>query len=1037
MSKFNLSALAVRERAITLFFILAILISGIYAFLQLGRAEDPKFVVKVMTVGAQWPGATAKEMSEQIGDRFEKRLQELEEYDHVETTAYPGTLVMKIFFHDYTGPKLPEQFYQARKKLTDEAPFLPKGVIGPIINDEYSDVYFGLYALKAKGMPERKLVLESERIRQRLLHVNGVEKVNILGEQQQRIYVDISYQRLATLHINAQDIYQALRLQNDVTPSGFVDTKGPRVYLRLDSTFDDVETVKDIPISSNGKIIRIGDIATVTRGYVDPPVFTIHHAGEPALMLGIIMSKNFNGLTLGKSLGKEMDTIQKELPLGVELSRVAYQSNVIAEAVEEFGIKFVAALLVVLVVSLITMGFRVGIVVALAVPLTLAAVLVVMLLTDREFDRITLGALILSLGLLVDDAIISIEMMVVKMEEGWDRIQAASYSWTSTAGPMLFGTLVTIAGFLPVGFSKSAAGEYAGNIFWVVAFSLITSWVIAVTLTPYIGVKLLPQIKKIEGGHKTIYATPLYESLRSTIRWVIKFKKAVGITVLVLFIASVFGMKYVQQQFFPDSDRPEVLVDVFMPPGTAFANTEATVKRVEQKIIQQSEAKIVSSYIGQGMPRFVLTTDPMLPNSAYAQIIVMTDSPKQRDSLKAKINTFANEGAFPEARIRVRQFVFGPPQNYPVLFRVLGPDETLTRKIASEVKDVMDKNPLVVNTFLDWTEKTPNQHLVFDQDRLRLIGLTPQEVGAQLGTMINGITATQMRDGIRTVDVVLRNPQSERLSIENLGNLTVMTKQGQSIPLAQVAHFESGMENAVIKRYDHELYIAVQADVAKGTQPPVASLSIQKQLQPIIDKLPSGYRIEMGGSIEDSIKGNKALAVLFPIMFLLQLAFIMFQVRSFSTMFMVFLTAPLGLIGAVPTMIFFNSPFGFNAILALIALSGILMRNTLILVDQIRQDMEEGNTTYDAIVEATVRRSRPVVLTAATAMLAFIPLTFSSFWGSLAFVLIGGVGVGTLITILFLPALYAIWFRVKPDQHLTAPSNIEGTEKTLKEYSNA
>ncbi|OAM52547.1 multidrug transporter [Methylovorus sp. MM2] len=1033
---FNLSALAVRERALTLFFILAIMVSGTFAFLHLGRAEDPKFVVKVMTVGAVWPGATAKEMVDQVGDKFEKRLQELEYYDRVETQATPGKLVMKVFFQEYTGPHLAEQFYQARKKLGDEAVNLPNGVVGPIINDEYSDVYFSLYALKAKGMPERKLVLEAESIRQRLLRVDGIEKVNILGEQEQRIYVDISYQRLATLGVKAADILQALRLQNDVTQSGFVDTKGPRVYIRLDGAFDDVEVVKNIPINANGKILRIGEIADVKRGYVDPAVFTIHHDGEPSLMLGIVMSKNFNGLTLGETLGKEMDAVQANLPLGIELSKVAYQSTVIEEAVDEFMIKFVAALAVVMIVSLITLGFRVGIVVALAVPLTLAAVLVVMLLTDREFDRITLGALILSLGLLVDDAIISIEMMVVKMEEGWDRVKAATYSWTSTAAPMLFGTLITIAGFLPVGFAKSGAGEYAGNIFWVVAFSLITSWVVAVTLTPYIGVKLLPEIKKVKGGHDAIYKTPTYERFRNVVRGVIRHKWAVGITVLFLFFLSVFGMGFVQQQFFPDSDRPEMLLDVNLPPGSAFSTTEAAVQRIEQKVMAQSEAKIVTSYIGQGMPRFVLTSDPMLPNPAYAQIIVMTDGPKERNALKEKMHKLIEDGAFPEARVRVRQFVFGPPTNYPVLFRVIGPDENVLRDIADQVKEVMDKSPTVKDTFLDWTEKTPIQFLVFDQDRLRLIGLTPNDVGVQLGAMLNGIPATQVRDGIRTVGVMLRNPQAERLNIDDLANLTLTTIDGKSVPLSQIAHFETRMENAMIKRYDHEQYISVQADVAEGLQPPVASMAVMEQLKPIIAKLPEGYRIDMGGSIEDSIKANDALAVLFPVMILLQLAFIMFQVRSFSTMFMVFLTAPLGLVGAVPTMLIFNSPFGFNAILGLIALSGILMRNTLILVDQIRIDRASGLSDYDAIVESTVRRSRPVILTAATAMLAFIPLTYSSFWGSLAFVLIGGVGVGTLLTLLFLPALYALWFRIKPVNHTDTSLN-NGHHESLQEQTNA
>ncbi len=1014
MTGFNLSAWAVRERTLTLFFILTVLIAGAFAFLHLGRAEDPQFTVKVMTVAAQWPGATAKEMVEQVGDRLEKRLQELAYYDRAETAAYPGMILMKVFFQDYTPPeRVPEEFYQARKKLGDEAGNLPKGVIGPIMNDEFSDVYFALYALKAKGLPHRQLVLEAETIRQRLLRVQGVEKVNILGEQAQRMYVEISYQRLATLGVNATDLLQALKLQNDVTPAGFVETTGPRVYVRPEGAFDDIEAVKNLPVNAGGKIIRVGDVAEVTRGYIDPATFVIHHEGEPALILGVVMRRNFNGLTLGETLGAEEAAVQAELPVGIAFSKVSYQATIIDEAIHEFTIKFFAALAVVMVVSLFTLGFRVGVVVAMAVPLTLAAVFVVMQLTGIDFDRISLGALILALGLLVDDAIISIEMMVVKMEEGLDRVHAATFAWTSTAGPMLFGTLITVAGFLPVGFAKSGAGEYAGNIFWVVGFALIISWLVAVIFTPYLGVTLLPKIQVVQGGHDAIYSTPTYNRFRTLIRTVIDYKWVVGSTVIALFFASVFGMRFVEQQFFPNSDRPELLVDINLPPGTAFSVTEATVSKIEQMILPEPEATVVTSYIGQGMPRFVLASDPLLPNPAYGQIVVMTDGPHQRDALKAKIRNMIADGHFPAARVRVRQFVFGPPVNYEVLFRVVGPDANGLRRIGRQVQEVMEANPNLRNVHLDWTERTPIQRLVFDQDRLRLIGLTPQEAGQQLAAILNGVPATSIRDGIRSVEVMLRSPKSERGNLDELENLTLTTRYGKSVPLAQVARLETRMEDSVIKRYNREQYIAVQADVIDGVQPPDVSVQVLQKLGPITEKLPSGYRIDLGGSIEQAMKANKALAALFPVMILCMLTFIMLQVRSFSTMFMVFLTAPLGLVGAVPTLLLFHAPFGFNAILGLIGLAGILMRNTLILVDQIRHDRAAGLTPYEAVVESTVRRSRPVILTAVAAMLAFVPLTLSSFWGSLAYVLIGGVGVGTILTLLFLPALYALWFRVK------------------------
>ena len=1014
MSRFNLSAFAVRERAITLFTIIAIMVAGGFAFLHLGRAEDPAFTVKILTVSAVWPGATAKEMEEQVGDRLEKRLQELAFYDRTETSAYPGLLTMKLYLKDSTPPKeVPEEFYQARKKLTDEKINLPQGAIGPLVNDEYSDVYFAMYALSAKGLPQRKLVLEAEALRQRLSRIDGVEKVTLLGEQDPKIYVEISYKRLATLGVKETDLFAALASQNDMTPSGFVDTAGPRVYLRLDGAIDSVEAVKAIPVASGGKLLKIGDVAEVTRGYEDPATKKIRHQGEPSIVLALVMKKGFNGLTLGKLLKAEEVAIHQELPLGLELSKVSDQSYVISEAVDEFMIKFVTALAVVIMVSLVTLGFRVGIVVAAAVPLTLAAVFVIMLFTGRDFDRITLGALILSLGLLVDDAIIAIEMMVVKMEEGLDRIQAATFAWTSTASPMLFGTLVTIAGFLPVGFARSTAGEYAGNIFWVVAFSLITSWFVAVLFTPYLGVKLLPDIKPIAGGHDAIYATPNYQRFRGMVQKVVDHKWLAAFVTIVLFILSVIGMGSVEKQFFPNSDRAELTIEVNLPPGSAFAATDRAVKDIEKTIMAEPEARAVTSYIGQGMPRFILSLNTELPNPSYAEIVVVTDGPAARDTLKRKLRNIIAQGAFPEARVRVKQFVFGPPVTFPVLFRVMGPDENELRLIARDVRDVMAENPNLRDVHLDWGERTPSQRLVLDQDRLRLLGLTPQETGLQLQAILNGVPTTQMREGIRSVDVVVRAPGSERHNLENIENISLTTRDGRSIPLSQIAHLESRMEDPLLKRYNRESYIAVQGDVVDGVQPPDVTAQILPKLVHLKANLPTGYRIETGGSVEESKKANTALGKLFPPMALLMLIFIMLQVRSFATMFMVFATAPLGLVGAVPTLLLFHQPFGFNAILGLIGLAGIIMRNTLILVDQIRHDQGAGLGVYESIVESTVRRARPVVLTAVAAMLAFIPLTFSSFWGALAFVLIGGVGVGTILTLLFLPALYAIWFNVK------------------------
>ena len=1014
MSGFNLSAFAVRERAITLFLIILIAAAGTFAYLRLGRAEDPSFSVKVMTVTLIWPGATADEIQRQAGDRLEKRLQELTYYDRVETESRPGQETMKVHFKDNVrAAALQEDFYQTRKKLSDEAVNLPHGVIGPIFNDEYSDVYFALYALSAPDLPHRQLVLQAEDIRERLLRTAGVLKVNILGEQPQQIFVEISYRKLATLGITARNLFDALASQNDVTPAGFVDTAGPRVYLRLDGSIDSVDVINNIPITANGRTLKIGDIAEVHRGYADPPAFVIRNQGVRALVLGVVMKPGFNGLTLGKSLALEDAKLQADLPLGISLSKIVDQANVISDAIREFMTKFFTALTVVIVVSLLSLGWRVGIVVASAIPLTLCAVFVIMMLTGRDFDRITLGALIISLGLLVDDAIIAIEMMVVKMEEGLDRIAAATFAWHSTAAPMLTGTLVTIAGFMPVGFAASTAGEYAGNIFWVVGFSLITSWFVAVFFIPYLGVKLLPDIKKAEGGHEAIYGTRMYQRLRSVVRGCVDHKWIVAGLVGGVFALAVVGMGSVTKQFFPNSDRHEVMIEVNMPDGTAIAATERQVAQIEAAVRKEPEAKIVTSYVGQGEPRFNLSLDPLLPDPAFAKLVVQTDSAEARDSLKDKLRALVDTGAFPAARVRVIQIVFGPPVRYHVAFRVLGPNLDRVRGFAEQARAIMSEDPDMSDVHLDFGDKVPTLHLVLDQERLRLIGLTPMDAGQQLQVLLQGTSATQVRENLRSVDVLVRSPGIDRHQIQNIDDLTLTTKSGAAVPVSQVARLETRMEQPVLKRYDRQTYITVEGNVRDGIQPPDVTARILPTLEGLKASLPAGYAIDTGGDVEEAAKANVALAAIFPAMLIVTLTILMAQVRSFATMFMVFATAPLGLVGAVPALLIFHQPFGFNAILGLIGLSGILMRNTLILVDQIHHDRADGLSDYDAIIESTVRRARPVILTAVAAMLAFIPLTHSVFWSALAYVLIAGVGAGTLLTLLFLPALYALWFRVK------------------------
>ena len=1012
--RFNLSALAVRERAITLFLIILITVAGVLSFFELGRAEDPPFTVKQMTMISAWPGATAQEMQDQVAEPLEKRLQELRWYDRSETYTRPGLAFTMLSLQDKTPPsQVQEEFYQARKKLGDESRNLPAGVIGPMINDEFSDVTFALLALKAKGEPQRLLVREAESLRQRLLHLPGVKKVNIIGEQSERIYVSFSHDRLATLGITPQTIFAALNDQNVLTPAGSIDTQGPQVFIRLDGAFDKLEKIRETPIVAQGRSLKLADVATVTRGYEDPATFMVRNQGEPALLLGIVMREGWNGLELGKALAAETARINQAMPLGLSLTQVTDQSVNIRSAVDEFMVKFVVALLVVMVVCFVSMGWRVGVVVAAAVPLTLAVVFVVMEASGKNFDRITLGSLILALGLLVDDAIIAIEMMVVKMEEGYDRIKASAYAWSHTAAPMLAGTLVTAVGFMPNGFAQSTAGEYTSNMFWIVGIALIASWIVAVVFTPYLGVKLLPGIKTVEGGHAAIYNTRHYNRFRRLLTRVIARKGWVAGVVIALFIAAVLGMALVKKQFFPTSDRPEVLVEVQLPYGSAIEQTRAAAEKVETWLKQQQQAKIVTTYIGQGPPRFYLAMAPELPDPAFAKLVVLTDSQDAREALKTQLRAAIASGLVPEAQVRVTQLVFGPYSPYPVAWRVMGPDPARLRAIADRVEAVLRASPMMRTVNTDWGAPVPTLHFSLDQNRLQAVGLTSSDVARQLQFLLSGVPVTTVREDIRAVQVIGRAAGETRLDPAKIADFTLVGAAGQRIPLSQIGDVQVKMEDPVLRRRDRTPTITVRGDIADSLEPPDVSTALNKALQPIIATLPAGYRIELAGSIEESGKATQAMAPLFPIMIAITLLIIILQVRSLSAMIMVFLTAPLGLIGVVPTLLLFSQPFGINALVGLIALSGILMRNTLILIGQIHHNEQEGLAPFDAVVEATVQRARPVLLTAMAAILAFIPLTHSVFWGTLAYTLIGGTLGGTLITLVFLPAMYAIWFRIR------------------------
>jgi multidrug efflux pump subunit AcrB len=1009
----NLSALAVRERAVTLFLLLLAVVGGVYAFFSLGRAEDPAFTVRVMQVTVLWPGATPETLQRQVVDRLEKRIQEVEYLYRIETTVRAGQATLQVEFHDYTPQaKIPDLFYEVRKRMTDEARALPAGVIGPLVNDDFSDVYFSLIALTAPGLPQSALVAEAERLRDALQRIEGVHKAILLGERSPRLYVEFDPQRLANLGLSQEAIFAAIDAANRVVPAGRVETAGPRLYLRVDADLGTPETLAALPLRIGERLIRLGDIATVRTGYEEPPSYLVRAHGKEALLIGIVMNKGENGQVLGERLQAFLAAERRLLPLGMELVQLTNQADAIRQAVDLFQVKFLVAVAMVMGVSILAIGWRAGLIVGVAVPVTLGVSFLVMKAMGINLDRITLGALIIALGLLVDDAIISTEMMLVKIAEGWERVRAAAHAWTVTAAPMLFGTLVTVAGFMPIGFARSGVGEYAGNIFWVLAISLIVSWLVAVVFTPYLGVKLLRPASV--GSHEAaggLYETPLYRRLRVLIAGCVAWRKTVVAATLALLVLSAVGMAtVVEKQFFPASDRPEVLVSVYLPAGTAIAVTDRTVRKLEALLSPMPEVKTLSAYVGAGAPRFFISANPEPPDSAFGKLIVVARDAAARDRIMSSLEEHIRRGEFPEARVRVTRLLYGPPVVWPVQFRVFGPDPLTLRAIAHEVRTVMASNPHVVDPHLEWDARALVLHLVLDPDRLRLLGLTPQEVSRQLQFLLDGVPVTQARRGTRSVDIVARGAWRD---VESLASLELRNDAGRKLPLAQIGRLEVDFEDAVIKRYNREPFVSVQADV-RGAQANDVTLALWQKLAPLRATLPPGYRIDIGGAVEQSGKADASIQKLQPLMVALMLLFIMLQMRSFSGSFMVVATAPLGLIGAVLALSLFRQPFGFVALLGLTGLAGILMRNTLILTQQVSDNLEAGMAPFEAVVEAAVQRARPVVLTAAAAVLAFVPLTQDSFWGPLAYVLIGGVAVGTAITLLFVPALYALWFRIRP-----------------------
>jgi multidrug efflux pump subunit AcrB len=1011
----NLSEWAVTHRPLTLFLILLVTVSGAWSYTHLGRAEDPDFTVKSMIISAAWPGATADEMQRLVADPIEKKLQEVPYFDKVKTYSRPGSVVMQLYLLDSTpASEVRECWYQARKRVGDIRGNLPSGVLGPFLNDEFGDVDSMLYVLTGPDFTMRELKDEAEIIRQALLKVPSVTKVRFYGEQTECIFVELNNAKLATLGIASQTVFNSIAKQNEVTPAGDLETATDSVYIRVDGALKGIDALAEVPVENGGKVFRLGDIATFHRGPQDPPTFVVRHEGLSGIALGVVMAKGGNILELGRNLDAAMDRIKENLPLGFEISRVADQPQVVDESVFEFVRSFVEALIIVLAVSFLSLGWRTGIVVALAVPLVLAMVMTIMSALGISLERISLGALIIALGLLVDDAIISVEMMVVKMEQGFDRVKAATFAWTATAFPMLTGTLVTAAGFLPVGFAKSSSGEYAGGIFWVVAIALVTSWLVAVIFTPYLGLKLLPDFHGI--GHEdphAIYQTPIYRRLRSLVAWCVTYRKTVVCLTVALFIASIVGSSFVSRQFFPSSTRPELLVEVRLPAGSTFKTTAKAVEEMEAFCKADKEVKTYTSYIGSGAPRWFLPMAPELPNTNYGVIVLNTADADARDRVKTRIEAFADQGGLPQGRVRVTTLTLGPPVGYPVQFRVIGPDPKRVREIAYQIRDIVRGNPKTYDVNLDWNEQARAIRLVVDQSRARVLGLTPQSIAEALQGLLSGVTITQIRDGIELVNVMARAVPEERLRPEALADLTISARDGKIIPLSQVARLEYVYEEPILWRQSRDLTITVRAEVIKGVQAPDVTMALLPQIHTIEKTLPPDYRIETGGAYEESSKANRSIVALLPVAGGVMLLLLMFQVQSFPSLFLVLATAPLGLIGAVGALLLFRQPFGFVAMLGVLSLAGMIMRNTVILVDQISQDRHEGIPVWEAVIGATIRRTRPVVLTALAAILAMIPLTRNVFWGPMAVAIMGGLFIATILTLLFTPALYAMIFHIQ------------------------
>ncbi|QNM97140.1 efflux RND transporter permease subunit [Chitinimonas koreensis] len=1011
MRDFNLSDWALKHQQLVLYFIVIFMLAGVFAYTRLGQKEDPEFTFKAMVIQTYWPGASAKDMELQVTDKQEKKLQEMAEIEYVRSYSKAGENQLLINLKEGVPPKqVPELWYQVRKKMSDIRHTLPAGVQGPFFNDEFGDTFGNLYAFTSDGFGYAELKRYVDAVRAELLRVPDVNKVDYVGVQDEKIYVETSNAKLASLGIDPQLVFQTLQATNAVVPAGVVETGSERVALRVTGEFDSVEAIRNIGIRANGRSLRLGDVARVYRGYTDPTAMKLRHNGQEAIGLAVSMRKGGDVIKLGEALDATMRRVKAELPVGIEAHAVSDQPKVVKDSIKEFVKSLAEAVVIVLAVSFLSLGLRTGLVVALSIPLVLAMTFLVMYAFGLDLQRISLGALIIALGLLVDDAIIAVEMMALKLEQGWDRVRAATYAYTSTAFPMLTGTLITAAGFMPVGLAKSNAGEYTVSIFQVVGISLILSWVVAVLFTPYLGYKLLPEMAH-HGDEDAVYHKPFYQRFRRLVSWCLEYRKTVILITVVLFVVAAGLFKFVPKQFFPASNRPELMVDVWLPQASTYAQTEQQVKALEARLKREPDVVGVTSYVGNGSPRFYLPLEQQLPNLNFGQLMVMTKNEHVRDTVLVKIQGWF-ERDFPLVRGRVTRLENGPPVGYPVQFRVSGPDEARLKPVAEQVAAIMRANPHIRHVNTDWSERVKVMRLEVDQDKARALGMTSQQLSVALQNSLSGVTVTQYREHDRTIDVVARLDRPERTDLNNLKDAKVYLPGGRFVPVSQIAHLKLESEESIIWRRNRMPTISVRADV-EGAQAPDVTMALWPKIQEVRAKLPIGYEIEIGGSQESSVKGQSSIMAVMPLMLLTVMTLLMFQLQNISKMLLVLLTAPLGMIGVAAILLLFQVPFGFVAQLGVIALAGMIMRNSVILVDQIDQHVKEGEHIWHAIVESAVRRFRPIMLTAAAAILAMIPLTRSTFWGPMAWSIMGGLFVATLLTLLFLPALYAAWYRVR------------------------